>query len=157
QVADVKRAVRERLFKNQNSSSPSLSWLQHAEIVLAFRTEPSNRSKEQKELVEKFDKQLEENIRKEETAEERLQLDGWEKRIAAINAARPIEPPRAYIWDEDAHQVPATHILGMGNPANPRDEVEPGIPSVLSELPLAPPVPTKNFTGRRLWLARWMT
>jgi hypothetical protein len=157
QVEDVKRVVRERLFRAQNLSSPSISWLRHAEVVLAFRTESSNRSKDQKDLVEKFEKELEDQIHREEGEDEKSQLNGLEKRIATINAARPNEPPRAYVWYEDSPKAPTTHVLAMGNPANPREEVEPGIPVVLTKEPLDPPMPTRESTGRRLWLAHWMT
>jgi Protein of unknown function (DUF1553)/Protein of unknown function (DUF1549) len=157
QVDDVKRVIRECLFKKENNSHSSISWLQHAATVLAFRTEPDKRSDKQKELVEKFNKQLEEEIRTEATAEEKSQLNGWEKQIAVINAARPREPLRAYIWYEDSPRGPATHVLRMGNPTNPGEEVEPGIPSILAEGPLDSPKPLDKSTGRRLWLARWMT
>jgi hypothetical protein len=37
------------------------------------------------------------------------------------------------------------------------DEVGPGVPAVLLRRPLPPPVPLSQSTGRRLWLARWLT
>ncbi len=63
--------------------------------------------------------------------------------------------PRAYIWKEEP-KPPATHVLRRGDPNKPRQEVTPGIPTVLGKQP-DPPQPTARTSGRRLWLARWLT
>jgi hypothetical protein len=63
--------------------------------------------------------------------------------------------PRAYIWREES-KPPATHVFRRGDPYKPREEVGPGIPVVLGKQP-EPPQPTPRTSGRRLWLARWLT
>jgi hypothetical protein len=63
--------------------------------------------------------------------------------------------PRAYIWREEP-KPPATHVFRRGDPYKPRDEVTPGIPAVLGQQP-DPPQPAVRTSGRRLWLARWLT
>jgi hypothetical protein len=67
------------------------------------------------------------------------------------------DPPRAYVWYEDGPKAPATHILKRGNPSMEAEEVTPGLPAVL--LRREPPAPgaLPTSTGRRLWLARWLT
>jgi hypothetical protein len=63
--------------------------------------------------------------------------------------------PRAYMWKEEA-KPPVTHVLRRGDPNRPREEVGPGIPTVLGKQP-DPPQPMAKTSGRRLWLARWLT
>jgi len=152
-----KKTLRDRLFKKKEASLPGVPFLEHAEIVLAFQTEPGKRSKEQKELVEKFNQKLEEAIRNEATAEEKLVLDDRQKQIAAIDRARPKEPKRGYIWYEESAKPPVTRLLRRGDPTDPGEELQPGIPAVLTQGPIEAPVPLKQSSGRRLWLARWMT
>jgi hypothetical protein len=65
-------------------------------------------------------------------------------------------PPRAYIWYEDG-SAPVTHVLHRGDPARPKQAVEPGVPAVLVPQQPEPPPPLTHSTGRRLWLARWLT
>jgi Protein of unknown function (DUF1553)/Protein of unknown function (DUF1549)/Planctomycete cytochrome C len=152
-----KKTLRDRLFKKKDASFPGVPFLEHAEIVLAFQTEPGMRSKEQKALVEKFNQKLEEAIRQEATAEEKLSLDDRQRQIAAIEAARPQEPKRGYILYEESAQAPVTRLLRRGDPTDPGEELQPGIPAVLGQGPLEAPVSSKQSSGRRLWLARWMT
>ena len=152
-----KKTLRDRLFKKKDVSFPGVPFLEHAEIVLAFQTEPGKRSKEQKELVEKFNQKLEEAMRSEATAEEKLVLEDRQKQIAAIDAARPKEPKRGYIWFEESAKAPVTHLLRRGDPTDPGEELLPGVPAVLIQGQLEAPVSLKQSSGRRLWLAHWMT
>ena len=66
-------------------------------------------------------------------------LKPLDERIAAINAARPKEPPRAYIWSEDGPKAPETHVLKRGDPTRPGKVVEPGVPAVLVRRQPDPP------------------
>ncbi len=80
-----------------------------------------------------------------------------EDKIAAIKSARHAELPHAYVWYEEGPKAPPTHIFKRGDPHKPGSEVQPGVPSVLTRKQPDPPEPTKITTGRRLWLARWLT
>jgi hypothetical protein len=71
--------------------------------------------------------------------------------------ARGETAPKAYIWHEDGPKAPATRILKRGNPSMEGDEVTPGLPAVLVRQQPTPPAPLAHSTGRRLWLARWLT
>lgn len=71
--------------------------------------------------------------------------------------ARGEATPKAYIWHENGPKAPATHILRRGNPKTEADEVTPELPAVLVHRQPSPPTPLKHSTGRRLWLANWVT
>jgi hypothetical protein len=68
-----------------------------------------------------------------------------------------LKAPRAYIWQENGPKPPVTHVLRRGDPNKPRQEVGPGVPAVLVRKQPDPPKPTAKSTGRRLWLAHWLT
>jgi hypothetical protein len=76
---------------------------------------------------------------------------------AKAKQLRPSEPPRAYIWYEDGPRAPITRVFQRGDPTKPVGEVKPGLPRVLIDKEPDPPTPRAQSTGRRLWLARWMT
>ncbi len=107
--------------------------------------------------AKKARERIDQALRAAATPEERGGWDGLEKQIAAANAARPPEPPRAYVWYEDGPKAPVTHVLHRGDPERPRKAVEPGVQTVLTRVQPPPPRPLAGSTGRRLWLARWLT
>jgi hypothetical protein len=65
--------------------------------------------------------------------------------------------PHAYIWYEESPNAPVTHLFRRGDPGRPKNEVTPGMPEILAGKP--PPLPQSRTrsTGRRLWLAHWLT
>jgi hypothetical protein len=63
----------------------------------------------------------------------------------------------AYIWYEDSPKAPVTHLFRRGDPARPKNEVTLGLPEILVEKQPPPPQSRPRSTGRRLWLARWLT
>jgi hypothetical protein len=65
--------------------------------------------------------------------------------------------PQAYIWYENGPKAPVTHILHRGDPTRPKKEVTPGLPEILIEKQPGSPQARDHSTGRRLWLARWLT
>ncbi len=75
---------------------------------------------------------------------------------AAFSALR-LTGPRAYIWKETGTKPPVTHVLRRGDPNRPREEVGPAVPAVLVRRSLDGPKPTAKTTGRRRWLAHWLT
>jgi hypothetical protein len=107
--------------------------------------------------AKKAREQFEAALRNVATPAERERWDGLEKRMATANAARPPEPPHAYIWYENGPKAPVTHVLHRGDPDRPRKAVEPGVPAVLTRGQPSPPRALAHSTGRRLWLARWLT
>lgn len=146
----LKARTRENLFMAKRSALP-------AEVIRAYQTMPDRRTDAQKELIKKHSEAMEKEVRAALTPEERSQLEGWEKRIAEVNAARPKEPPRAYIWYEEGQSHPPTRILLRGDVNTPGEEVSPGFPAILTASSIPALVPTEKTSGRRLWLARWLT
>jgi hypothetical protein len=90
------------------------------------------------------------------TEEQKRARDEAEKKLAACQAAKPKDLPRAYVWYEDGPEAPVTHILKRGDPTRAAAEVGPGLPAVLVKEQPPGPKPTDHSTGRRLWLARWV-
>jgi uncharacterized protein DUF1553/uncharacterized protein DUF1549 len=127
------------------------------ELGKALQTEPSKRSQHQRNLVKFFAAPLEAEIRRIAPEEVKAALKLLDDRTAAIKAAQPKEPPRAYIWYEDGPKAPPTHVLKRGDPTRPGVVVEPGVPAILAARPPGSPRPTAKSTGRRLWLSRWLT
>jgi len=127
------------------------------EAVKAFRIESRKRSRDQFDIVRQFAETLEAEARAIAPAEVMAALKPLDDRIAAIKAAQPKELPRAYSLYEDGPKAPVTHVLKRGDPTRPGVAVEPGVPAVLAARQPDPPKPTVRSTGRRLWLARWLT
>lgn len=126
-----------------------------AEALAALIAEPAQRTDTQRELAAKYRSRARSLIEQHATEEERATLDRLERELEDLRAMRPPEPPRAYIWYEDG-TVPATHLLARGNPRQPLEEVQPGLPAILVDAPPPPPQPTGRTSGRRLALARWL-
>jgi hypothetical protein len=152
QLAALKESIRVRIaaVKKQPTGVPP-------QAMSAFQTAPAQRTAEQQKLVKKFALQFEALILEAASAEETAQFDSGKKKIARIKASGPRELPRAYIWYEDTPKAPITHILRRGDPTKPLASVAPGFPKVLIDKEPAPPKPLAKSTGRRLWLARWLT
>jgi len=157
QLDELKRNLTKQFLAKKASAPIDTSWTDLAETVMAFQVAADQRSKEQKELVKKYEERLDKEIHTIATPEEAANLDGWTSEIAAINAARPKEPPRAYVWYEESPKPAATHLLVRGDPTRQGDELQPGTPVVLGAALAEPPKPTPTTSGRRLWLAKWMT
>ena len=127
------------------------------EAVAAFRTKPGQRTSQQQTLVERFRATLEKEIRAAATPEEKARRERREKQLAAVATPRVTDLPHAYIWYEENPKAPVTHVLRRGDPNKPKRQVGPGVPVVLTRQQPEPPRPTAHSTGRRLWLAGWMT
>lgn len=141
-------AVRERVFASPSAALP-------AEALGAFQVEPDQRTDEQKKLVLEHQKPLDEAMVAAESESERETRTELEAERARIDAARPVEPRRAYIWYEEGGCEPS-HVFRRGNPRDPGEEIAPGLPAILVESPPPPPTAAERTSGRRLALARWI-
>ena len=155
-IEKVREVILKRLFAAE-AGALGMHWLQHAETVLAFQTAADKRTEEQEKQVQEFNEKLNQQIRQQAQPEEQSQLEGWEKRIEAIQAGRPTAPPRGYIWREEGSRTSPTYLLERGDPDSRGDQIPPGLPAILSPESIEPPQPTRRSTGRRAWLAGWMT
>jgi Protein of unknown function (DUF1553)/Protein of unknown function (DUF1549) len=128
-----------------------------SDAASAFQTEVMKRTPAQRELVRQFAGSLEAAVRAIVPDEVKAALKPLDDRVAAIQAARPPAPPRAYIWMEQGPKPPVTHVLKRGDPTRPGAIAKPGVPAVLTAHQPDPPHALARTTGRRLWLARWLT
>ena len=145
----IRKPLREMLFQGGKSGFS-------AEVIAAYKTDPARRDNHQKELIAGSAAELEKKILALATPEDRKRLQEYDQQIAARNAMRPPEPPRAYIWTEEGRDAPATHVLLRGEPKQVGAEVSPGFPEVLIHQAVEPLAPTAKSTGR-LWFAHWLT
>jgi hypothetical protein len=128
-----------------------------ADGIAAYRIEPAKRDAAQQNLVRKFAGKMAKAVRAGATPDERKQLTALDQESERVRSQRPNDLARAYIWDEPSAKAPATHILKRGDPEKLAAEVSPGLPGILVHEPPAPPKVTAHTTGRRLWLAQWLT
>jgi hypothetical protein len=133
--------MRERLYTKPSADSSNAMWIGEVGHVI-------------KRFIEY---QLDQAVRAAETVVEKSQIEALEEKITVLHKRRPRNQPRAYIWSEDPSKVPTTHILKRGNPDKKSEAVEPGLPAVLVREQPKPPTPTSHTSGRRLWLAKWVT
>ncbi len=124
--------------------------------VNAFRTQPSKRTPAERDLVKLHAEKLEAEAREIAPEEVKAALRPLEEKLSAIKQSRK-NLPHAYIWYEDGPKAPLTHVLKRGSPFQQGVAVLPGLPAVLAANQPSEPRPTASSTGRRLWLARWLT
>jgi len=128
-----------------------------AEVIAAFKAQEAQRTSSQRELVRQFAGEMEALVRKIASAKISDALAPLDKEFATLDRAWSSTLPRAYIWSERGPTTPPTHVLKRGDPTRPGAVATPGVPAVLGGEPIGRPEPTATSTGRRLWLARWLT
>jgi hypothetical protein len=64
---------------------------------------------------------------------------------------------QAHIWYEDSPPAPATRLFRRGDPKRATATVSVGLPTVLVSRQPESPQPLGHSTGRRRWLADWIT
>jgi hypothetical protein len=124
--------------------------------VATFRLAAASRNPAHRVIVRQYAATLAAEAREIAPLEVTAALRPLEERLAAISAARK-ELPHAYIWYEEGTKAPVTHVLKRGNPDQPGAAAVPGFPAVIAAKRSDQPKPTARSTGRRLWLARWLS
>jgi len=125
------------------------------EVRTALRAE--KRSGAQNKLLASLQKPIDEAIAKAGTAAEKSERQKLQQRLAEVAKTRPPEQTLAHIWLERPGPVSATRVLKRGDPKQPTEEVSLGLPEFLAKEPLPSPQSRGQSSGRRLWLAHWMT
>jgi hypothetical protein len=82
---------------------------------------------------------------------------GAAPQLGLLPKFQPEMLPQAHVWYEDGPQAPVTRLLRRGDPKRATETVEPGVPAVLVKQQPDQPKALAHSTGRRLWLARWIT
>ncbi len=128
-----------------------------AEAVKALRAGPGGATNQQRALIVRHAGDVLAAALSAALESARVAAKPFQERFAALHASRPAPPPRAYIWAEETANPPITHVFKRGDPTRPGTCVEPGVPAVLSTGQLPGPARGAHSSGRRLWLARWIS
>jgi hypothetical protein len=138
-----------------------IKWLKSGSSKLAveaqeaFLAAAAARTDEQKKLVEKHARELEEEIGTALPEDSKAAIARLEEQIRGLREATP-DLPRAYFLHEPSPKPPETHVLLRGKPTRPGIIAPPGVPAVLvSQQPEFLPAGERT-TRRRLSLARWL-
>jgi hypothetical protein len=148
QIADLHSSARTEYLNSGRSNLP-------ADVLLAFWTESAKRSEDQKQLVLKFTKQVDDQVAGRLPHETKQQIELLEQRIRDLRARTP-DLIRGYFMREARVSPPATYLLLRGKATRPGPEVAPGVPAVLvaAQPQFVPPL--GDTAWRRLTLARWI-
>ncbi|MBI3417849.1 MAG: PSD1 domain-containing protein [Verrucomicrobia bacterium] len=148
EIARVRATNRVEFLKNGQTSLPS-------KVIAAFQTEAKQQTDEQKDLIGKNSKQLEDEIAATMPETVKQKIAECDERIIQLQKQTP-DLPRAYFLREPSSTPPKTHLLLRGRAANPGPEMQPAVPVVLTSNPLVFLPPDEHTTRRRLSLANWI-
>lgn len=158
QIEELNKAIVERALAELRSAKDTTAVARKYnlpdEAIEVFRIPANEQTKDQKSLVVKYTARLHKDAASPTEKDQRQKL---EQEISRREASRPRPLPAAYVWFEDTARAPVTRILKRGDPAKPGKEVSPSLPSVLAKRQPPPPHALAKSSGRRLWLARWLT
>jgi hypothetical protein len=148
EIAGLRDSFRNQFLATGPSKLP-------ADAIEAFRADPAKRTEEQKRLVEKNTKQLDEELAAVVGDTTKAMIAELERRVGNLRAARP-DLPRGYFMHEPSPDPPFTNLLLRGKVTRPGPRVLPGLPAVLvgSQPQFLPP--GDRTSRRRLTLARWI-
>ena len=153
EIAALEEPHRTKLFEAKLSKlSP--------EAQAAHRTPVEKRNGGQQELVAETERKVvvtAAEIAKAMSANDRAKLAALQNRLKTFDAKKPPPLPVAMGLTDASGPPPKTHVLDRGELSNKAAEVTPGYLAVLSSggKP-ANAEPTKDSTGRRLALAKWI-
>jgi mono/diheme cytochrome c family protein len=149
--------VKKRILEERLAPIPKTL---HEDLRTLLVTAPDKRTEAQKLIASRFETTLKIDLEdaKQFDPAFRGQAEALEKRIKLTEAARMPEPKIRALWDRG--EPSPTYILRRGSAFSFGPPVEPGVPSVLSDVrkpfEITPPWPGAAKTGRRLALARWL-
>jgi hypothetical protein len=121
----------------------------------AFLAAAATRTEEQKKLVIKHAKELEEEVGAALPEETKSATAAIEEQIRRLRDATP-DLPRAYYLHEPSPAPPETHVLLRGKPSRPGIVAGPGVPVVLVSHQPEILAADERTSRRRLSLARWL-
>ncbi len=152
QVAPLEAKVNDkRLEILQSAKKPNLG----GDILGPLNKPIASRSKGDLEQLAKNRRRIDDELKRIATREQIAELDQTNKQIDEINAKRPLGTFAYVFSDEPKPRTTRLFIRGDCNKEGP--EIRPGVPTVLGGNNVSPPKPLEKSSGRRLWLANWMT
>ena len=159
ELADEEAPYREELLQERLAALPAAV---RSDLQALVDTDEEERTEIQQYLAKEFRETLE--ISSAELAKRYPDLkavaDPIQKAITAAKRDMKPDPHIRVLVDTGGEPSPA-YLLKRGDPLNPGEIVDPGVPSVI-QVGLKPyevekPWPGANSSGRRLALARWLT
>lgn len=149
EVGKIRDEFKVELLKSGASKLP-------VDAAAAFLAPPDKRSDEQKKLVDRHRKELDDEISAKLPDELKAKVAALEAGIGRLRQATP-ELPRAYYLHEPSPRPPETHILARGKATRPGMVAPPGVPAVLAAQQPEFLAADERTSRRRLSLARWLT
>ena len=156
QAEGLNETLRSRLLARPPEKLSAAAWEAH-------RTAASQRTPEQKKLVDQTAGEWEALLNAVATEDERRERTRYASALQVLAEAAPRPLPRAYIWQEGTNPPEATRVFRRGNPTTPAGVVPPGFPEVLLRAapgqvhePDAERQAGSRTTRRRLALANWL-
>ncbi len=159
ELAEAEAPYRKELLDERLTALPAAV---RADLQELLDTREKDRSEIQRYLAKEFRETLE--ISSVELAKTypdlKAVVDPIQKAITAAKRGMKPEPHIRVLADTGGEPSPA-YLLKRGDPLNPGEIVDPGVPSVI-QVGLEPykvqkPWPGANTSGRRLALAKWLT
>ncbi|MDA1137151.1 MAG: DUF1549 domain-containing protein [Planctomycetota bacterium] len=140
-----------------NGKAPRINEKDWLTVLEALQIPADKRNSPQAELLKKFQQRILEDtgdaVKGQPTEAE---WKAFNDRMVPINATRP-KPPKAWRFFEPNSSPKPTHLMVRGDADQPGKEVEFGLPGVLKPVNFTQPESTRKTSGRRLWLANWMS
>ena len=131
--------------------------LNDKQLALTIQAIPlalDQRSKEQRNMLEKERNRARSAVREVATEEERSKISEYEQDLRAVEKDKP-QPMMGWVYPGNARPKP-THLRVRGEVHQKGEEISFGVPVVLDE-GLPEPRPTGQSSGRRRALAEWIT
>jgi hypothetical protein len=155
----LKIAIIEKAVNVQSKGAPAIDAKHKTDLqnlIAILKKSPDKRSKGETDMLPRARRKIDEAAKEFAAKEDKQQFEKLDKQLAAIDAKRP-PGHRAYVFTEESPKAPPTHLFYRGDCNKPGPKISPGVPTALGGDSLSPPVPLAKSTGRRLWLAKWMT
>jgi hypothetical protein len=161
QIAEIGKPVEQQLFEKKLSTLPEVL---REDVRAALAVQADKRSEVQKYLADKLGPLVHvstEEIKKCLNEGDVAKVNVLQGKVADLNGRRLSFGKIQGIWEPGDGKYPATRLFKRGNLLTPGAEVQPGVPSVLTDpetsalLP-SPPAAAKS-SERRTALARWLT
>jgi mono/diheme cytochrome c family protein len=152
-MTDIEEPARERIYKDRFKRFPD-------DVQQAVNADPKRRTALQWVLYHKALPQLEfseSTIVGGMKPEQKQQWTALSKSLHAFDSIKPEPLPTALGITDVGPEAPKTYCLAAGVYDKPKEEVQPGVFTILGCAVPAVPVAAPNTTGRRSALAAWLT
>jgi hypothetical protein len=122
----------------------------------ALRKPAGQRTRSDRDSLKRSRQRIDDYVRPLATPDQLGQLDQVDDQIRRLDAQRP-RGHFAYIFSEETSTPSTTNVFLRGDVNQLGPEVGPAMPRVLAPADLPPPLPTTRTSGRRTWLASYIT